>query len=149
MAESIHRIVVATDFEASAGRALELAADIAQVCGAELVLVHTCEVPAFAYSDPLVAGGAYEIVDELKADAEKRLHGLAEGLRPRLGPVKTAAVQGPPAQGVVDFVRAIAADLVVVGTHGRKGLPRALLGSTAERLVRTSPVPVLVAHAPR
>jgi nucleotide-binding universal stress UspA family protein len=139
-------ILVATDFQEPASRALELAATIAEGCGARLILVHAYDVPALLYADPIVARGAGELAEELEMAAEQKLDALAERLRPRVGAVDTVAVQGPPADCVLDEARKSEADLIVVGTHGRSGLPRAVLGSTAERLIRTSPFPVLVAH---
>ncbi len=141
-----HRIVVATDFHEAATRALDMAVAIAQGCGAELILVHAYDVPPLVYADPLVAGSAGQIADDLEMHAKRQLRALAEGLASRVGPVSTVAAQGAPAECILKTVRKTGADLVVVGTHGRHGLPRAVLGSTAERLVRTSPVPVLVAR---
>jgi nucleotide-binding universal stress UspA family protein len=57
--------------------------------------------------------------------------------------------QGNPAPEIVDAIRAHGIDLVVMGTHGRHGLPRLLLGSVAEKVVRTSPVPVMTVSAQR
>jgi nucleotide-binding universal stress UspA family protein len=140
-------ILVATDFEESATRALDLAAAIAEACGAKLILVHAYDVPALLHADPIVAGGAADLAQDLQTEADRRLVALADRVRPRVGAVDTIAVQGPPAECVVDVARETEADLVVVGTHGRRGLSRAILGSTAERLVRTSPVPVIVARS--
>jgi nucleotide-binding universal stress UspA family protein len=142
------RIVVATDFQPPAARALDLAATIAQACGAELILVHAYDVPPVVYADPLTAGSAGQLAEDLRTLAEQQLGALAGGLASRVRSISTFAVQGTPAERTLNVVRQTGADMIVVGTHGRTGLPRALLGSTAERLVRTSPVPVLVAHAP-
>jgi nucleotide-binding universal stress UspA family protein len=54
---------------------------------------------------------------------------------------------GPPQQIIEDFVREHAVDLIVMGTHGRRGLSHLFLGSVAERIVRLSPCPVLTMHA--
>jgi len=58
-------------------------------------------------------------------------------------PLETTTVEGSPAREIVDHAASIGADLVVMGTHGRSGVDRLLLGSVAERVVRSSPVPVL------
>ncbi|MHB9286324.1 universal stress protein [Halobacteriales archaeon Cl-PHB] len=58
-------------------------------------------------------------------------------------PVQTYQVEGSPAQEIVEYAQDQGIDLVVMGTHGRSGVNRLLLGSVAERVVRTSPVPVL------
>ena len=60
---------------------------------------------------------------------------------------ETLVISGDPAERVLETARGLAADLIVMGTHGRKGLSRLVLGSVAERVVRESPVPVLTVRA--
>jgi nucleotide-binding universal stress UspA family protein len=60
---------------------------------------------------------------------------------------ETLVTRGDPAEQVLNAARSLEADLIVMGTHGRKGLSHLVLGSVAERVVRESPVPVLTAHA--
>ncbi len=60
---------------------------------------------------------------------------------------ETLVTSGDPAEQVLETARDLDADLIVMGTHGRKGLSHLVLGSVAERVVRESPIPVLTAHS--
>lgn len=75
-------------------------------------------------------------------DARRRLTELAAG-------DPTQVLEGRPADVIVDHARAVKADLIVMGSLGRTGLERLLVGSVAERVVRLAPCPVLVVRAPR
>lgn len=65
-----------------------------------------------------------------------------------VGTVETAVEYGHPATEIRSYVESTGVDLVVVGTHGRSGIERYLLGSVAEKLVRTAPVPVMTVRIP-
>jgi nucleotide-binding universal stress UspA family protein len=90
---------------------------------------------------------AYFFLDEVASGAEAQLRALLEEqlarVRPRLAKVEGVVRQGVPSHAILDVARARGADLIVLSTHGRRGLPRVFLGSVAEKLARTSPVPVL------
>jgi nucleotide-binding universal stress UspA family protein len=64
-------------------------------------------------------------------------------VRPRLPKVEGVVRQGVPSHAILDVARARGADLIVLSTHGRHGLPRVFLGSVAEKIARISPVPVI------
>lgn len=135
-------ILVAIDFSDTSLRALKVARDIAKgKPGAELHLAHIIAPVrgplglAQPESDEtaMVALGASERIEKLCEEAE-------EGIDARvLGHVRV----GEPAREIVQLASDIAADLVVVGTHGRTGVERVLLGSVAEEVVRRAPSPVL------
>ena len=78
-----------------------------------------------------------EEAEELLADAEART--ADEGCS-----IETAVVVGQPADGIVDYAADNEIDLIVVGSHGRSGVSRVLLGSVAERVARQAPVPVTI-----
>jgi len=124
-----YRIVVPTDFSTCAEEAWALAQRVAQTCGSELVLVHVLEAP------PDTEIG--KTLEQWAAQARQR------GLKARIA-VRT----GAPHQEVVALATDERADLVVIGTHGRGGLNRALLGSVADRVVRLAPCPVLTVREP-
>ncbi|WP_276257709.1 universal stress protein [Haloglomus litoreum] len=89
-------------------------------------------------------GAAESWVERATAEAEARLE-RAEALAADHGVAVTTAVEhGKPASEILDYVGAHAVDHVVMGSHGRKGASRLLLGSVAERVMRGSPVPVTV-----
>lgn len=136
-------ILVASDFQECSNAALEHAIDLAKRCGARLTVVHAFEVP-YGGDSPYVA----ELARTLQGDAEAQLRRLIELVGVRV-PGATGIVRcGPAWQQILDVAQEQGADLIVVGSHGRKGLPRALLGSVAEKVVRLSPVPVLTVHGP-
>ena len=141
---SFERILVATDFSESSQLALELALDIAQKFGSELILVHSWEPPNYSY-----AAGLYvplDVIAPIERAAVARLEEATAQLKQRFPAAKSLLRAGTPWEEVLGAARDIKADLIVMGTHGRRGLERALLGSVAEKVVRMSRVPVLTVH---
>jgi len=136
-------ILVATDFGDTSRRAQELGLVLAQALGARLTLLHVFTVPNSAY-----ATGNYFQVGDMEDDARAMLERTAAELRARCPGLLAAFRVGDPWQQIVAAAQELGADLVVVGTHGRRGLPRMLLGSVAERVLRLSPVPVLTVGCP-
>jgi nucleotide-binding universal stress UspA family protein len=80
--------------------------------------------------------------------ARARMARTVESIKPRCPNVKSIVNMGVAWLDVLRVVEETRPDLLVLGTHGRRGLKRAVLGSVAEKLVRSSPVPVLTVHAP-
>jgi nucleotide-binding universal stress UspA family protein len=143
---SFRRILVATDFEESAEQAIACAVELARADGAELVLLHVyMDLPTY----PEVAAGRVEaIYEEQRRWVEGELERRARAARGR-GLLASPLVRtGSPAPTIARVAAEERADLVVVGTHGRSGLDRLVLGSVAERVVRQAPCPVLVVKAP-
>lgn len=131
-------VLVATDFRECSGTAVEYAVDIANHYGASLTVVHAFELP-YGYAVLDVA----ELMNGLEDAARAQLAEALDKVKQRV-PGATGIVRcGAPWEEILAVARQQGADLVVVGTHGRKGLPHALLGSVAEKVVRLSPVPVL------
>jgi nucleotide-binding universal stress UspA family protein len=135
------KILCATDFSAASQHAARLAMRLAGQ--GELVLVHAWYMPLPAYAGELVIPAP--TVETLTQDAERSLAAAADELR-RSGPARVTSkvVTGPPWQSIVDAASDPSIDLVVVGTHGRTGLSRVLLGSVAEKVVRHAPCSTLV-----
>ena len=140
-----HKILCPLDFSSGSQHALSLAIRLACEQHAELVVMHVWCVPSTGLGDfPFPRGIAARIVGRASqlldaAVQEARAAGLAA--------VTSKLVQGVPGGTIVDAVnRDPAISLVVVGTHGRTGLARMLIGSVAEYIVRHAPCPVLVAR---
>ena len=134
-------IVCAVDFSPPSRRALEEAADLARRTGSSLTLVHVetgpptrAEAPFAPPRPPKHEPGAAAALDEWARDAE--------AIAGR--PVGKLLPAGKPAEEIVQAAEVGSFDLVVIGTRGRTGVARAVLGSIAEHVVRHSPVPVLV-----
>lgn len=133
------RIVVPTDGSEGMGRVLAHAADLARAHGATLDFVYVVNAAAFAN---LPMETSWEGVREsLREEGEAALDS-AEGTVQRVS-TERHVLEGGPAREIVAYADRSGADLVVMGTHGRGGINRILLGSVAERVVRSSPVPVL------
>jgi nucleotide-binding universal stress UspA family protein len=135
------------DLSEPSREALDEAADLARRTGAELDLVFVVVPPPQLATDMLVApAGAAQAVAEEEARTLARWRADAEARVDH--PVSThQPLASDPAAEIVRHAREHHADLVVVGTHGRTGLRRAVMGSVAERVVRSAPCPVLVARA--
>jgi nucleotide-binding universal stress UspA family protein len=139
------KILCAIDFGESSRSALERSADLARSFGADLVLVHVWKGPRSV--SERIARGTTALTPELTAEIGRKLEGWkAEAERIAGRTVRTLVTSGPPAAEVTRLAADEKVDLVVVGTHGRKGLERAVLGSVAEAIVRHAPCPVLVAR---
>lgn len=142
---SLKKILVPTDFSADAEEATRLAADVAQRYDAELTLVHVHETPAYELPDGHVENMPSQL-DRVFADLDQRLGDLAERARAAGAPrVETRILQGQVVRELVGFAAGF--DLVVMGTHGRTGLSRLLLGSVAERVVQLAACPVMVSRS--
>jgi nucleotide-binding universal stress UspA family protein len=139
-------ILVATDFSVEADLALTTAVALAKQVGATVHVVSIVEDPAMsaAWSE----GYAYDLAklrDMLVEDAERRLAALAAA-DPDFHPT-TEVIVGHPADTIVRTAAARGADLVVVGTRGRSGITRMLMGSVADRVVHLAWCPVLTVRA--
>ena len=136
------RIVCATDFSGTAENAWEAARELARTHRAELTLVHVfTEMPIYPEVAVLEVQRVWE--DQRawveRALAERVAAATSSGLTARWV-LKT----GVAPEAIVEAATETGADLIVIGTHGRRGLERVLLGSGAEQIIRMAPVPVLV-----
>jgi nucleotide-binding universal stress UspA family protein len=134
-----HTILCPVDFSDASAHAVSYALELAKRLGASVHLVHVYELVPYSMPDGL--GGA-DFLARFSDELEVELAKLAE----RAGPgVKThLVVRGVPHREIARVAKDLGADLVVMGTHGRTGLERALLGSVADRVVRSSTIPVIV-----
>jgi nucleotide-binding universal stress UspA family protein len=141
------RIVAGTDFSDPALPAIHAAAEEAKRTGAQLTVVHSLDLIWSAASYPAMAFGGAPInlaagqIMELEAIATKRLE---ETLAQANITGETHVTTGPAGTALIDAASKPRADLIVVGTIGRTGLRRALLGSVAETVARSAPCSVLI-----
>lgn len=140
--ETFRRILCPVDFSEPSDHALDYAISFADRLGAELHVVHVYQVPAYALPDGALLASA-DFVGQLSAELQKQLDALAAKHRKGDRKLETHLLQGPAPAEIVRLAGEIQADVIVMGTHGRVGLSHFFLGSIAERVVRTSPVPVL------
>jgi nucleotide-binding universal stress UspA family protein len=146
----IKRILVGTDFSAESESALEHAVRIARHVGAEVLLAHAgtvIDTADAALAPESAALLEYErIVAEHAAENRAQLADLVERVRSRGVNASEQIVEGFPDTGISEAAEELDVDLVVIGTHGRTGLKRLLLGSVAERVVRLCRRHVMVAR---
>lgn len=139
----LRKILFPTDFSESARHALRYGISFAKEYKAELVLLHVVEDIAVSYASDLFPVPMARVFDELSGYANSELHKLSEEARARGVAVRELLAQGRPSIEIVRVAREEAVDLIVLGTHGKGVLDRALFGSTTERVVRNAPCPVL------
>jgi nucleotide-binding universal stress UspA family protein len=146
------RILVPIDGSATATAGLDEAIRLARITGAELRLLHVLDAAAYATGFEPAAVYCNEIVPHMKRAGERVLEEATQRVR-RNGLKADSVLLETIAERVCDLVVAHAihwdADLIVIGTHGRHGVDRLLLGSDAEQILRTAPVPVLLVRAER
>jgi len=145
---NVKTILVPTDFSADAEKALSTATELAKLFGARIVVLHGyhVEIPvvstmAGGYALPL---GFYE---DLRSQATAQVEKLAKEVAAEGVEATGIALQEPAAVATVAQAEGLPADLIIMGTRGITGLKHVLLGSVAERVVRTAPCPVLTVKA--
>ncbi|MGO9013930.1 MAG: universal stress protein [Dissulfurispiraceae bacterium] len=137
------RILFPTDFSEGALYALPYALDMAKSCNAKLYMIHVIY-------DVATASGLYvphvsfdEMYKDLGKSAQKELEKFGCEELKDLKDVEYTVLRGIPYDEILKFAKEKNIDIIVIGTHGRKGLDRFLFGSTAEKVVRYAPCPVL------
>jgi len=137
---AFNRVLCAIDFGQGSLKALDLAGRIAVENDAALYLLHVCPTVAVPLGGPLTA------TPEVEEAARRKLGETAARYLAKI-PHELLVVTGDPAQRIVDIQSALGADLVVMGTFARHGVPRFFLGSVADRVVRAAACPVLTVKA--
>jgi nucleotide-binding universal stress UspA family protein len=137
------RILLPTDGSPSAYEALNCAVAVARKFESELHVIYVVEPPAMLtapYSESVM-------MDVLQAGHEAGERAVAEATetirKSGLSRVQSSMLEGQPAEQIVAYARDHEIDLIVMGTHGRRGINRLLLGSIAEEVVRTASIPVM------
>ena len=138
-------ILVAVDFSDSSEAALAYAVELAKPLGARLVVMHSYELPVYGFPDGARVASV-EVATRIMQGAQTGLDGMVERYK-GVAQLDTIVRQGTPWEEVRAVAEEVDAEMIVIGTHGRKGIARALLGSVAEKILRTSTRPVLAIHA--
>jgi universal stress protein A len=142
------KILVPTDFSDCAAGAQATAVDLARRLGGEIVLLHVL-VEAPLFGEGLLSGSRVQSVyDAQRKWAEAALDARTADLQGHGIKASWRAPAGVPFEEIVNIAAEERADMIVIGTHGRTGLNRVLLGSVAERVIRLAPCPVLTVRQP-
>lgn len=139
------KILVPVDGSAASERGLEEAIGLAKITGATLDLAHV--VDEFVIAAREAPAEWQKLSDALQESGEKVLADAEAVVRKHNVPFKREllkATGGSAAGAIIDQAKKLSTDLIVMGTHGRRGLRRLTLGSDAELVLRSSPVPVLM-----
>lgn len=146
---SYKRILVPVDGSPTAAKGMSEAIALAKDAGAKVLLLHVVdEYPAFA--TPEIGASAGPLIEALRESGRHTLEGIAASARSAGMTPETLLIEnfgGRVADVIVEQAARWKADLIVMGTHGRRGVNRALMGSDAELVVRYSDVPVLLVPA--
>lgn len=138
---SLSRLLVATDFSASSKTALRAVVVLAKLLNGQVVLVHAAEPSGSLQSGPLH-------VDELSRKRyAQQFQRIISASRADEVITDKVVITGHPVEVILDQAKRQKADLIIVGTHGRRGVKRLMLGSVAEAMVRRAACPVFVVRA--
>ena len=141
---SLRRILIAVDENPIAAHAADVGIDLARSLGAEVGFIHVIDPSG------LVASASGVPSDKIAEMAQREGKRLVAAFRQRM-PAHLTALEfveiGRPALKIVEAAQQWPADLIVVGSHGRKGITRTLMGSIAEGIMRHAPCPVVVVKA--
>jgi len=137
----IRTILLPTDFSEQSGYALQLACALVRDYGARLILLHVASPPMAIYGGDVLIPAPPDSHDEERQQLDEL--SVPEGVS-----TERRLVEGDPGTEILRAARQMGPDLIVMGTHGRTGLARILMGSVAERVVRKAPCPVLTVKMP-
>ena len=143
MSYSIHKILAPTDFSEHANHAFGFARTFAERWNAELHILNVIEPAVFPTEAGLTPIGTMQVGEEMTEAAEKNIEKISASDQLSGLNVTTAIAQGRASSAIIEYASTHAIDLIIIATHGRRGLEHLIFGSTAERVVREAPCPVL------
>ena len=145
MARPIRRILYATDYSKASARALDEAVSLAKQNNAELLVVHVIE-PVTSYAAGEDFGGAelyLKMEETTKQEAQRSMQKLMGKLQQAKVKAKSLLLKGPVDDQIVKAAKNRKANMIVIGTHGRTGLSKLLMGSVAGKVISLASCPVL------
>ena len=139
----IRQILAPTDFSELSKQGLKSALELAQAFGAKLLLLHVVEPPPYPIEGIVPSQLGANLLDDLERQASNELAQVLPEAQASKVEVTRRVIVGIPYRKIVDVAEEEKADLIVMTTHGRTGLGHLVMGSVAEKIVRTAPCPVL------
>ncbi len=141
---AICRILAPIDFSPASARALAKAIEFARASKAEVIVAHVLAPVVPIVGDGYVPPAAYtELENAARRAGQRRLDAVLARVKKAGVKVTSLLVDGLPADQIARLAKKRRADLIIMGTHGRSGLSRVLLGSVAQRVLALAPCPVL------
>jgi len=144
---ALQHILVASDFGSSSARAVHYAAELATRFAARLTVLHVVPTPLPLYAVEAPLAGELTSREARERGAKHDLDSFLTSLTEQAPLCEGVVRFGDAAHEIVAHAEETSCSLIVVGTHGRRRLSRFMLGSVAEQVVRSSPVPVLTVRA--
>ncbi len=138
----LKRILVPTDFTETSDHAIDWALGLAAKVGAAVTVMHGYTLPIIGFPDATIIATP-SIASHIADASQAALDAAVKSLAARGFVVESMLREGVIWEEINAVAESIHADLIVIGTHGRKGLARALLGSVAENVIRTATRPVV------
>jgi nucleotide-binding universal stress UspA family protein len=147
---ALKKVLVATDFSEPSEAALAYGRELARNFGASLTVLHVVDnILARAYGSDGIIMADSELQREIQSAAQQQVDALLfDDDRNTLRAIGVTVTSNAPAPAIVTYAREAGTDLLVLGTHGRGAVAHLLMGSVAERVVRTAPCPVLTVRHP-
>jgi universal stress protein A len=139
----MRHLLVPTDFSEGSKQALEYALGLARTCGTKLTLLHVVELPSYVTDGHTPVHLFTALRDDMQGSAQRELARLLPEDSGTPIEIVRQVVVGVPHQKILETAAAEQVDWIVMATHGRTGLSHMVMGSVAERVVRTAPCPVL------
>jgi nucleotide-binding universal stress UspA family protein len=143
---TLERILVPVDFSDCSLDALAYAAVVAQQAKASVMLLHVLEPVSYGLDFDL---GHFRSREDVRESWTKRLEELASSYRRPQMPVEFRLRGGFPADSILDSAQTLSCDLIVMGTHGRRGISHTISGSVAEAVLRKARCPVIAVRSPK
>ncbi len=142
MAE-IKKVVVPVDFSSTTNKVVDYAMMVADKLGAEVLFFHAIN-DFQGYDMMLVHPSFIGMTKDLEKESKERINSLVDEYKGREYGVGGDVAIGDAAEEIIKYAQEQNADMIIIGTHGVKGLEKILMGSTAERVVKNAPCPVLI-----
>lgn len=141
-----NRILIPTDGSKAGRPAVEMALGLAETHGATLYALFIVDQPASVSGAGEGFSGLDNLLDALEEEGQKATAAIREQAADRGIETEAAVRRGNPHEDILTYANDHEIDLIVMGTHGRTGVKRALLGSVTENVVRHAEIPVLTVH---
>ncbi|MFQ5863318.1 MAG: universal stress protein [Candidatus Brocadiales bacterium] len=145
---SIKKILCPVDYSVCSSEAMKYAAHIAGGEGAQMYLMHVIDIRSFGHESPLdfeVPKPTQEVIERIRKELAEDLVHERDGKKVE---VEAIVVVGKPVEEILKVAKEKEVDMIVMGTHGRTGIPHVIIGSVAENVVRKAPCPVLTVRHP-
>jgi nucleotide-binding universal stress UspA family protein len=140
------RILFPVDLSESSDKMIPYVQAVAKKFGSKIYILFAARVFEYYSSIYVAYPSISSFENEVIAGAEKRMYEFVDEHFGEFGNTQTVVVAGDASEEIINYIEEHHIDLVIMGTHGRKGMDKILFGSVAERVLKTSPVPVMVVN---